>query len=107
MTDDTTNPIDLQEHQRRAALRSDHLASIQQWGADVLDAADFESLTPTEARALLGLGIRLVELGMRWERLEMALWETDRTIVLEPPIPLEQMTIAELHAWRDRLLNVM
>lgn len=93
----------IEERRRLAKLRLSRAADFQTYGMTVLDRAKLDKISIKEARWLAGHAIRLVELGMKFERLELG-EATDRiAATMRPPKPLDQMNLDELRAWRAKL----
>jgi hypothetical protein len=100
MSDDPQ--VAIAERQRLAAQRRERIAKMQTVAETILDQVDLERLTPQEIRFLLPVATRLLEIGLKAERLELGL-ATDHITNVRPPKPLDQMSLDELRAWRAHL----
>jgi hypothetical protein len=92
----------IEERKKLAKLRLSRAADFQTYGMTILSKANLHKLSVKESRWLLGHAVRLVELGMKYERLELG-ESTESIATLRPPKPLDQMSLDELRAWRAKL----
>lgn len=92
-----------QEAYRLSRRRLKNAEHLQIAGFGILKRADLSSLTPQEARKLLGPALRYIAEGMRIERREIldALEAADMPL---PPKPIRQLSDAELKAYMTELV---
>lgn len=102
-TIEATRQATLEERKRLAKLRLTRAADLQTYGMQILTKATLDELDAKSARWLIGHALRLTEVGMKFERLELG-EATDRLASnLRPPKPIDQMTLDELRTWRAQL----
>jgi hypothetical protein len=100
----TARAAALKERARLAEKRIRQAAELQDYGMQILDQSAVDDLLPEEARRLINHSIRMIELGMRMERLELGEATTITDVRdIRPPKPIKDMTDDELTAWRQQL----
>lgn len=91
----------LDETAKLARKRLQQATELQADGELIIDKAEIETLTPEQARKLIGAAITMVARGWEMERLELGLASERRAA--RPPKPVKDMTDDEFAAWRQHL----
>ncbi|NJN65351.1 MAG: hypothetical protein HC884_00880 [Chloroflexaceae bacterium] len=90
------------EASRRSRERLRKADEMQLSGIAILSLAQISAMSPEEARRHLPTAVRLLETGVKLERLELN-EATENVKAIAPPKPLSRMTDAELDAYLGML----
>lgn len=93
------------EAARLAQRRLQRSSVMQEAGLLIIGKAKIAEMDEAAARAALPTAYKLLDVGLKMERLELDL-ATDNVKALAPPKPLEQMTDEELDEYLARLEQI-
>lgn len=96
----------LTERARLSKQRLRLIAQLQNFGSRVLEKLDEEDLSTDDAKTLVNVAIKAIEVGLKAERLELG-ESTDILSAIKPSKAPEEMTDAELAEYRMQLQRAL